>query len=90
MVAEKKYWQINTEKLVKEIKEIAGKSRTEEDLKMAVEPLLQNVFKKMGIDIDIVQYEKTATSFKGKADAVSRLNINFPESCQKKQGPEKL
>ncbi|MBI4689775.1 MAG: N-6 DNA methylase [Nitrospirae bacterium] len=70
MTTEKKYWQINTEKLVKEIKEIACKARIEEDLKMAVEPLLQNVFKKMGIDIDIVQYEKTATSFKGKADAV--------------------
>ncbi|MBM4141038.1 MAG: hypothetical protein FJ242_06030 [Nitrospira sp.] len=70
MTAEKKYWQINTEKLVKEIKEIAHKARTEEDLKMGVEPLLQNVFKQMGIDIDIVRYEKTATSFRGKADAV--------------------
>jgi hypothetical protein len=93
MVAEKKYWQINTEKLVKEIKEIAGKSRTEEDLKMAVEPLLQNVFKKMGIDIDIVQYEKTATSFKGKADAVyGYLTIEYklPGKLSEKAGARKV
>ncbi len=69
MAAEKKYWQINTEKLAKDIKEAARKAKTEEDLKMSVEPLLQNVFKQMGVDID-VQYEKTATRFKGKADAV--------------------
>ncbi|MEW6409149.1 MAG: N-6 DNA methylase [Nitrospirota bacterium] len=70
MKEEKKYWQINTEKLVKDIREIAHKSRTEEDLKMGVEPLLQHVFRKMGVDIDVVRYEKTATSFRGKADAV--------------------
>ena len=44
MAAEKKYWQINTEKLAKDIKEAARKAKTEEDLKMSVEPLLQNVF----------------------------------------------
>ena len=70
MKEEKKYWQINTEKLVKDIKEAALLAKTEEDLKMKVEPLLQNVFKKMGIDIDIVRYERTATTFRGKADAV--------------------
>ncbi len=66
----KKYWQLNIEKIVKDIKEATYKSRTEEDLKMSIEPLLQSTFKKMGVDVDIVQYEKTATSFKGKADAV--------------------
>ncbi len=70
MSAEKKYWQINTDKLSKEIKDAARKATTEEDLKMSVEPLLQNVFKQMGVDVDIVQYEKAATQFKGKADAV--------------------
>jgi len=70
MTDQKHYWQINTEKLAREIKEAARKAQTEEDLKMAVEPLLQNVFRQMGIDIDIVQYEKAATRFKGKADAV--------------------
>ena len=67
---EKKYWQINTEKLAKETIEIARKANTEEDLKMGMEPLLQKAFKKMGIDIDIVRYEKTSTSFRGRPDAV--------------------
>ncbi len=93
MTAEKKYWQINTEKLVRDIREIAGKARTEEDLKMGVEPLLQNVFKQMGIDIDIVQYEKTATSFKGKADAVyGYLTIEYklPGKLSEKTGVKKV
>ncbi len=67
---EKKYWQIDTEKLAKDIKEIARKAKTEEDLKMGMEPLLQKTFKKMGIDINIVRYEKTATAFRGRPDAV--------------------
>jgi type I restriction-modification system DNA methylase subunit len=67
---EKKYWQINTEKLAKETIEIARKANTEEDLKMGMEPLLQKAFKKMGVDIDIVRYEKTSTSFRGRPDAV--------------------
>ena len=66
----KKYWQINTEKLAKETIEIARKANTEEDLKMGMEPLLQKAFKKMGVDIDIVRYEKTSTSFRGRPDAV--------------------
>lgn len=73
MSKEKKYWQINTEKLTGEIKEaakIAKVSKKEEDLKMRVEPLLQNVFKKIGVDIDIVRYEKTSTSYRGRSDAV--------------------
>ncbi len=67
---EKKYWQINTEKLAKETIEIARKANTEEDLKMGMEPLLQKAFKKMGVDVDIVRYEKTSTSFRGRPDAV--------------------
>ncbi len=42
---EKKYWQINTDKLSKEIKKSARLAHTEEDLKMRVEPLLQKAFK---------------------------------------------
>ncbi|MBC8525471.1 MAG: hypothetical protein H8D22_01170, partial [Candidatus Cloacimonetes bacterium] len=67
---QKKYWQINTEKLAKDIQEIAHKAQTEEDLKMGMEPLLKKTFKKMGIDISIVRYEKTSTSFRGRPDAV--------------------
>jgi hypothetical protein len=66
MTAEKKYWQINTEKLVKDIKEIAHKSRTEEDLKMGVEPLLQNVFKQMGIDLILLDMKKLPQASKEK------------------------
>ncbi|PIV54994.1 hypothetical protein COY52_06275 [Candidatus Desantisbacteria bacterium CG_4_10_14_0_8_um_filter_48_22] len=67
----KEPWQINTEKLADEIKEIARRAQTEEDLKMAVEPLLQNAFKKIGVDIESVGYERTSTALKGKrTDAV--------------------
>jgi len=37
---EKEYWQINVEKLADDIKEVAQRSKTEEDLKMGVELLL--------------------------------------------------
>jgi len=68
---EKKYWQINSKKLAEDIKEIARKANTEEDLKMGMEPLLQKTFKKMGVDINIVRYEKTTTtSIRGSPDAV--------------------
>lgn len=42
----------------------------EEDLKMKVEPILQPVFKQLGVDIDNVTYEKTSASYRGRADAV--------------------
>lgn len=67
---EKKYWQINTEKLAEEIKGEARRAKTEEDLKMGVEPLLQKTFKKMGIDIKTVRYERASTTFRGRPDAV--------------------
>jgi len=69
MTKQKEYWQINIEKIVKDIKDASIKATTEEDLKMAVEPILQEAFKKIGIDIDIVKYE-TATGYRGKMDAV--------------------
>ena len=44
MPEKREYWQINTEKLANEIKEIANlPDIREEDLKMKIEPLLQNV-----------------------------------------------
>ena len=70
MKQEKKFWQINTGKLASEIKESARLAHTEEDLKMRVEPLLRKTFKEMGIDIGIVRYEKTSTTFGGRTDAV--------------------
>ena len=45
MTKQKEYWQINIEKIVKDIKDASIKATTEEDLKMAVEPILQEAFK---------------------------------------------
>ena len=69
MTAKKEYWQINTERIADEIRAAATESRTEEDLKMRVEPILRRSFKDIGIDIDIVAYEK-ATALRAKMDAV--------------------
>lgn len=93
MVDEKQYWQINTEKLVSDIKEVARLSKTEEDLKMGVEPLLQNTFKKLGVDTDNVKYEKTSTSYRGRADAVyGYLTIEYklPGKLSKKTEIKKV
>ena len=69
MPGKKEYWQINTERLAQEIQTVAHRAHTEEDLKMAVEPILQRAFEDIGIDVDVVRYEK-ATGFRSKMDAV--------------------
>lgn len=69
MPADKQHWQINTEKLAADIRKAARAAHTEEDLKMHVEPLLQRAFSDMGIDVEVVQYEKR-TGFRSKMDAV--------------------
>ncbi|MGA2515548.1 MAG: N-6 DNA methylase [Thermodesulfobacteriota bacterium] len=69
MTAKKEYWQINTARIADEIRSAASEARTEEDLKMRVEPILRRSFKDIGIDIDIVAYEK-ATALRAKMDAV--------------------
>ena len=69
MTAKKEYWQINTTRIADEIRAAASEAHTEEDLKMRVEPILRKSFKDIGIDIDIVAYEK-ATALKAKMDAV--------------------
>jgi type I restriction-modification system DNA methylase subunit len=69
MTAKKEYWQINTVRIADEIRSAASDAHTEEDLKMRVEPILRKSFKDIGIDIDIVAYEK-ATALRAKMDAV--------------------
>jgi type I restriction-modification system DNA methylase subunit len=69
MTAKKDYWQINTARIADEIRAAASEAHTEEDLKMRVEPILRKSFKDIGIDIDIVAYEK-ATALRAKMDAV--------------------
>ncbi|MBS3920437.1 MAG: hypothetical protein KG012_16315 [Deltaproteobacteria bacterium] len=39
MTAKKEYWQINTARIADEIQTVASGARTEEDLKMRVEPI---------------------------------------------------
>jgi hypothetical protein len=69
MTAKKEYWQINTTRIADEIRSAATVAHTEEDLKMRVEPILRRSFKDIGIDVDIVAYEK-ATALRAKMDAV--------------------
>ncbi len=69
MTIKKEYWQINTARIADEIRSIASEAHTEEDLKMRVEPILRRAFRDIGIDVDIVAYEK-ATALRAKMDAV--------------------
>jgi len=41
MTAKKEYWQIDTERIADEIRSVALETRTEEDLKMRVAPILK-------------------------------------------------
>lgn len=70
MTTGKPHWQIDTEKLAGEIHKAARSARTEEDLKMRVEPLLQAAFRESGIDVDIAQYEKATALTAKRMDAV--------------------
>ncbi len=65
----KEFWQISTKVMAERIKKAAQSARTEEDLKMAVEPILQRAYQEIGVNVDIVQYEKS-TAFRAKMDAV--------------------
>ncbi len=65
----KEYWQINTERMAKSINEAARSAKTEEDLKIALEPIFQKAYQQIGLNVDIVQYEKR-TALKAKIDAV--------------------
>lgn len=69
MIAKKEYWQINTARIADEILAASSGARTEEDLKMRVEPILRRAFKDIGVDIDLVAYEK-ATALRAKMDAI--------------------
>jgi hypothetical protein len=86
MPPERQYWQINTERLASELGRAARQSHTEEDLKMRAEPLIRRAFDSLGVDVDVVQYEK-ATGFRSRknlADVVyGYLLIEY-------KGPRKL
>ncbi len=65
MPPDKQFWQIDTEKLASDLRRSARGSHTEEDFKMAAEPLIKRAFSNLGVDVDVVQYEK-ATEFRSK------------------------
>ena len=70
MTTAKPHWQIDTERLAKEIRSAASTAHTEEDLKLRVAPLLQRVLRDSGIDVEAVQYEKTTAVSAKRMDAV--------------------
>jgi hypothetical protein len=66
----KEYWQVNTDRIAQAIRDAAGRAVTEEDLKMAIEPIIQGAMKQMGLDTSSVRYEKTSTRYGGRSDSV--------------------
>ncbi len=70
MAPGKPHWQIDTERLAREIREATRGARTEEDVKMRVEPLLRRAFREAGIDVNIVEYERTTAITTKRMDAV--------------------
>lgn len=64
------HWQIDTERLGREIRAAAGSARTEEDLKLRIAPLLQRALRDSGIDVESVQYEMRTALTAKRMDAV--------------------
>jgi hypothetical protein len=56
--------------LAREILVKARTANTEEDIKMGVEPLLRRAFQDIGVDVNIVAYEKTTALTAKRMDAV--------------------
>lgn len=67
---EKEYWQIDTAKLARDILDLTRTAKTEEDVKMRVDPLLRRAFREIGVDVSIAEYEKTTALTAKRMDAV--------------------
>ena len=67
---EKEYWQIDSAKLARDILILTCTAKTEEDVKMRVEPLLRRAFRDIGVDVSIAEYEKTTALTAKRMDAV--------------------
>lgn len=65
MPPERQFWQIDTEKLASDLGRVVRRSHTEEDFKMGAEHLIKRAFDNLGVDVDVVRYEK-ATGFRAK------------------------
>jgi len=59
---DKPVWEIDTKRLADCIERAVARARTEEDVKMAVEPLLRDALRDAGIDVEVAQYEKSVAS----------------------------
>jgi SAM-dependent methyltransferase len=70
MPSGKQHWQIDTDTLAKSIRAKTRSCKTEEDVKMATEPLLRGAFEEAGIDVDIVRYETRTAITKKRMDAL--------------------
>ena len=89
MTPSKEHWQVNTDHIARLILDAAAKSHSEEELKMAVEPVLQSAMKLMGIDVSTVRYEKTTTVFGGRRDSVyGFLTIEYKRPGRLASGTE--
>ena len=89
MSASAEPWQINTERIARSVLTAATHSKTEEDLKMAVEPIIQKALKQMGLDVSGVRYEKTSTTYGGRRDSVyGYLTIEYKKPGRLKTGSE--
>lgn len=69
-MSEKQYWQIDSAKLARDILDQSRTAHTEEDIKMRVEPLLRRAFQNIGVDVNIVAYEKATALTAKRMDAV--------------------
>jgi len=69
-MSDKPVWQIDVERLAQEILSKTRTAQTEEDVKMRVEPLVRRAFQQIGVDVDIVAYEKTTALTAKRMDAV--------------------
>jgi len=67
---EKEYWQIDSAKLARDILDLTRTAKTEEDVKMRVEPVLRKAFREIGVDVGIAEYEKTTALTAKRMDAV--------------------
>ena len=67
---EKEYWQIDAAKLARDILDLTCTAKTEEDVKMRVDPVLRKAFREIGIDVAIAEYEKTTSLTSKRMDAV--------------------
>lgn len=73
----REHWKVNTARLATQIQQAAQDARSEEDLKMRVEPLLQKAFSEIGVDVERVEYEKR-TALKAKVARGFHLLGPFP------------